>query len=90
MPLSIHPIAPAPRNPATPATAAHFQATLEGLQPGIYLSRDMYQRYVSICREADVWPVHANHFGRQMTAAGYHSRRNAAGTARCWVIYPPD
>jgi hypothetical protein len=82
MPLDIQPLAAV--HHATLIHSKDVADTLAGLE-GSYTARDLYARYVSVCREAGREPASQARFSRNVSAYGFASWRTAK--TRGWHIH---
>lgn len=83
------PIAPLPA--PQPRRTGHLHpddldASLRGLQPGLYAAADLYSHYTAITRAAGRTPAAPNSYGKALARIGYHSRHDTTGRRRCWII----
>jgi hypothetical protein len=80
-----------PLTPAPDVTQEDVAATLRGLAPGTYRSRDLYNRYVRLAESQGREPVTINRFGRELTQYGAHHDRTTRDGVRhaSWRIGPP-
>lgn len=72
----------------TPECLARVLEDMGITQPGPVATGRLYQRYVSMVDEDDLWPIGVRKFGESMRALGYFSRtRRIDGVpTRCWVL----
>lgn len=84
MPLDIQP-ANVTSNAYTPIRGKDVAATLYGLD-GPYTNKDLYARYLSVCKEAGIKPANPSSFSRTVSAYGFTAWRTAK--TRGWHIHP--
>lgn len=63
------------------------RAVLDGLQPGVYLTRDLYPRYEAWARREGKRIVSRNMFGTAM-ARVVERAGNAGGHVSAWIVGP--
>ena len=80
MPLAITPV-----TVKTPVAREHVAATTAGLS-GHYTNTDLYNRYLSVCEEADATPGSPDAFARHLSPLGHTPWRTA--THRGWLVTP--
>jgi hypothetical protein len=71
-------------DPIPAATLEDVKAVLDGLQPGAYLSADLYAKYVALMANQERQPASPQGFGRMLTEFGL-IRRKVRG-AHGWLV----
>lgn len=77
--------------PLADLTSENLKAILAdmGAGPGWYASRDLYDWYVQMCREAGLAPVTKRMFGGSLAKLGYRRglrRTPGGGAVRSWLL----
>lgn len=71
-------------DPLPVATLEDVKMTLSGLRPGIYLARDLYERYAGLKRQSGSEPVTTQMFGRMLRDFGLLKCQRKG--ARAWRV----